>query len=94
MLDRTTATSRNFTFVPPSVPSCNTKLYVYRLFITIILNSRTLEYYRYTVCLSPFVLLSILPHCNTPTMMFVNHFDPISDHRLDQSYSPDDSNQP
>ena len=92
ILDRMSASSYSFTYVPPSVPSCNTELYVYCLFITIIPNSHTLEYYCYVVHLSLFVLLSILAHCNTPTMIFVNSFDAISDHRINQSHSSDDPN--
>ena len=78
ILDRTSASSRSFPFIPPSVPSCNTELYVYHLFITRIPNSCTLEYHRYAVRLSLFILLSILPYCNTLTMMFVNSFDKVS----------------
>ena len=92
ILDRTSALSRGFTFVPPPKPSCNTELYVYRLFFTRIQNSCTLKYHRYVVYLSLFVLLSIIPYCKTSTMMFVNSFDPIFDHRFDQSHSPDDPN--
>ena len=92
ILDRTSDPSGSLTFVPLSVPSSNTELYVCCLFITRIPNSRTLKYHRYAIRLFLFVFLSILPYCKTTTMMFANSFDPISDHRLDQSHSPDDPN--